>query len=584
MSKGSSWSLRRWCASLLLSAMGLGGGTSAMAQVVINEIVKEERVSPSTGAVTPDSREFIELYNAGATAVNLSNYTLRTTNLSNSFSIPDLLPSGATIAPGGYYVIAVEGRAVPNADHYIPIGATEDFFSDAVGLAVELLDENSNLVDAIALDTAVGAATLNTLMTSYPDIYAKTGNGSWGRVHSYNITETDDFKRLSYGRYQDGVGANSSGHYFGFLPMSPGASNNLPINAVHTVPDVDALAVGSAVVGYNYDLVNARVTDPANASLPHNPSQILPSPQGGNAITFWDEGGGGGSVYSNELVHSFDIYAYIDSTPLNIPGDWEAEWTAYGIGTTDQWFNTPNPFGSIPSGGTTTLTANGSTGVGWFYERFQTAEGTNTYKLAIIDFGAGGNSVQAADVWDVKATFDLTPADAGWKRLSIDYDPETGEVVAKFNDETVTFTTTTDLAATFYVGYREGLTAVPASETADNTSRARPATWDMVDTATPAEDADFNNDGIVDGNDFLIWQRGFGAPGTNLTGDADGNGTVNAADLAIWKNKFGTAGATSSVDAVPEPATATLALMAVAAAVASRSRRTWKLRDNSLSD
>ncbi len=27
--------------------------------------------------------------------------------------------------------------------------------------------------------------------------------------------------------------------------------------------------------------------------------------------------------------------------------------------------------------------------------------------------------------------------------------------------------------------------------------------------ASPTNDADFNNDGIVDGEDFLIWQRGF---------------------------------------------------------------------------
>src|SRR5690606_20394760 len=53
-------------------------------------------------------------------------------------------------------------------------------------------------------------------------------------------------------------------------------------------------------------------------------------------------------------------------------------------------------------------------------------------------------------------------------------------------------------------------------------------------------DADFNDDGAVDGNDFLIWQRGFGASGA---GDADGNGAIDAADLAVWKNQFGTAAA-----------------------------------------
>jgi hypothetical protein len=557
----------------LFCAVGIIGlAVNASAQVVINEIVKEERVSPQTTAVSPDVREFIELYNAGTTPVNLTDYVLRTTNLSTMFPIDDMLPAGATIAPGGYYVIAVEGRQVANANHYITLGATEELFTDAVGLAIELRDNQNNLVDAIALDVAIGAATLGNLMTNLPDVYAITGRGSWGRVHSYNITETDDFKRLSYGRYQDGFGANSSGHHFGFLPATPGASNNLPINAAHSIPNVDALAPGTPVVGYNYDLIPARVIEPGTAALPHNPSAIPASPQGGRAITFWDEFGGGGSVYSNEIVRSFDLYAYLDSTPLNIPGDWEAEWTAYGIGTTDQWFNTPNPFNSIPgTGATTTLTSNGSTGVGWFYERFQAADGSNTYKLALIDFGAAGNSVQAAGLWDIKATFDLTPGDAGWHRLSIDYDPESGEVVAKFNDETISFTTTTDLLGTFYAGYREGLTGVPATQAANNMSRVRPATWDMISSSTPTENADFNDDGVVDGADFLVWQRGFGGPGGLPQGDADGNGQINAADLTIWKAQFGSAASAAAATAIPEPTS--LWLLVAGGSVLARRRR-----------
>lgn len=526
--------------------------SQAPAKVVINEIVKEERVSPTTGAVSPDAREFIELYNSGATPVNLSNFVLRTTNLNAMSSVDDALPAGATIAPGGYYVIAIEGRQVANANHYISIGATEEFFQDAAGLAIQLRDTSNGLVDAVVLDTAVGASSASNLISQLPDVYAMTGGGSWGRVHSYNITETADFKRLSYGRFLDGAGANSSGRHFGFIPATPGASNNLPIRAAHTVPNVDALAPGTPVVGYNYDLIPARVIDPITAALPQNPSAISASPQGGRAISLWDESGGGGSVFSNEIVRSFDLYAYLDSTPLNIPGSWEAEWTAYGIGTTDQWFNTPNPFGSIPSGTTTTLTSNGSTGLGWFYERFQAADGSSTAKLAIIDFGAGGNSVQAADLWDVKATFNLTPTDAGWHRLSIDYDPATGAVVAKFNNETVSFTTETGQAGTFYAGYREGMTGVPATETVNNMARVRPATWDMV-SVTPVADADFNNDNIVDGADFLIWQRNLGTAGGLPQGDADGNGQINAADLTIWKAHFGLTSVTGAAAAVPEP-------------------------------
>jgi hypothetical protein len=74
-----------------------------------------------------------------------------------------------------------------------------------------------------------------------------------------------------------------------------------------------------------------------------------------------------------------------------------------------------------------------------------------------------------------------------------------------------------------------------------------------------AEDADFNNDGAVDGKDFLIWQKGVGLGSDNGTGDANGSGTVDAADLAIWQARLGGA-ATGAVGSVPEPSTATLVL------------------------
>jgi len=84
-------------------------------------------------------------------------------------------------------------------------------------------------------------------------------------------------------------------------------------------------------------------------------------------------------------------------------------------------------------------------------------------------------------------------------------------------------------------------------------------------------DADFDNDGVVNGADFLRWQRGFGTNGTNAQGDADGNGVINAADLAIWKSSFGGAPAAAAVGAVPEPGS--LALLAVGAVATSLVRR-----------
>ena len=93
----------------------------------------------------------------------------------------------------------------------------------------------------------------------------------------------------------------------------------------------------------------------------------------------------------------------------------------------------------------------------------------------------------------------------------------------------------------------------------------------LAGAGAPAADADFDSDGDIDGEDFLIWQRGLGATGqtSNANGDADGNGTVEGSDLEFWKDQFG--GASSIVGAVPEPTS--LSLLAAGAAGLSHYRR-----------
>ena len=77
----------------------------------------------------------------------------------------------------------------------------------------------------------------------------------------------------------------------------------------------------------------------------------------------------------------------------------------------------------------------------------------------------------------------------------------------------------------------------------------------VIDAATQPN-ADFNNDGTVDGADFLAWQRGFALTGqtNNMNGDANADGLVNAADLTVWQSQFGAAALFSPANAtVPEP-------------------------------
>ncbi len=65
--------------------------------------------------------------------------------------------------------------------------------------------------------------------------------------------------------------------------------------------------------------------------------------------------------------------------------------------------------------------------------------------------------------------------------------------------------------------------------------------------------ADFNKDGLINGNDFLIWQQNFPTAenATSNTGDADGDGAVDGNDFLIWQSSFGTGSGSGA--SVPEP-------------------------------
>ena len=93
-------------------------------------------------------------------------------------------------------------------------------------------------------------------------------------------------------------------------------------------------------------------------------------------------------------------------------------------------------------------------------------------------------------------------------------------------------------------------------------------------------DADFDDDGDVDGFDFLTWQRGFGADvgAGNMAplanGNANGDQFIDGDDFAIWEIQFGTTGLLTAQQAaattVPEPSTLGLVFVALGSALLRR--------------
>jgi hypothetical protein len=87
---------------------------------------------------------------------------------------------------------------------------------------------------------------------------------------------------------------------------------------------------------------------------------------------------------------------------------------------------------------------------------------------------------------------------------------------------------------------------------------------------------DFDDDGDIDGGDFLAWQSSFEAAGGNLPADGNRDGVVNGADLAVWQQRFGSLPAsTGEAQQAPEPAGGLLLVAALAMAAGPRRARRY---------
>jgi len=99
-----------------------------------------------------------------------------------------------------------------------------------------------------------------------------------------------------------------------------------------------------------------------------------------------------------------------------------------------------------------------------------------------------------------------------------------------------------------------------------------------VESLGPADNPDFNGNGLIDAADYVLWRKhnGLASGATQPQGDADGDMDVDADDYDIWYASFGNpfpgGGTGSAAGAVPETSSMGLCVIGVVGLLVGRRR------------
>lgn len=190
---------------------------SGKAQVVINEIMYN---IPGSG----EAQEYIELYNAGTTAVTLNGYEFVQ---GFAYAFPAVGSTPVSIAPNGYYVIAVDSAAFVAAFGISPDAEWTSGGLSNAGEDIVLVDTARMTVDSVNYDDTAPWPT------------DADGNG-----HALQLCDptTDNALATNWGITNNFIGFNTistTDSLFG----TPGAANNCVVILPSTYPlyTIDAI-------------------------------------------------------------------------------------------------------------------------------------------------------------------------------------------------------------------------------------------------------------------------------------------------------------------------------------------------------
>ena len=290
---------------------------AAMGQIVINEFAYDDSGT--------DDQQFVELYNAGASAVDISGYYVIFGD--SNVDATATIPASTTLAAGDFYVVG--NSAVPNVDLVTSINPQNDMEF------ISVLDSSQVILDSVVYERSKN----NVLIPAghgepaSDGVTSPAGNcgGFWANGFMGEAGDSDGAGLITSGspnasistcRYLDGYDTDDNANDFGYNIATPGEPN-------HTYGTIDP----SAPYGYNFDGQDneiyphlpaayngeVRMQDPTVAdsdSNGQNPAAIPVSPQGGNVLCLVRSGGNSVGTILNLTTAPADIavelYGYID--------------------------------------------------------------------------------------------------------------------------------------------------------------------------------------------------------------------------------------------------------------------------------
>ena len=158
--------LRLLIASLLT---GLALHSGSLAAIIINEVVYDDGGT--------DDREFVELYNSGPAAVDISNWIVRNSDTvapPGDNNADHTIPAGTSLAAGDYYVIGMTGvlevKKGARPGEAIGVLTITGFVFKLDGKDVTL-----NIEQDLGAEKPVTVDDISPIATSFPDFLRLMG-------------------------------------------------------------------------------------------------------------------------------------------------------------------------------------------------------------------------------------------------------------------------------------------------------------------------------------------------------------------------------------------------------------------------